>query len=117
MAQPPPRTDEEIARAAVHDIAGNVTGREPWREYDQRYVFQRILRAIREAKAAAALGCFLIPLAAQAQSSFPRCIGPDQQNPGWVHDGPCKVTDIGFIVSRRTVHFFSNASPIRRSAM
>jgi len=42
MAKPPPRTDEEIAKAAMRDIAGNVTGRDQWKDYDERYVTQRI---------------------------------------------------------------------------
>jgi hypothetical protein len=50
MVKPPPRTDEEIAKTAMLDIAGNVTGRDQWKDYDERYVTQRILRAIREAK-------------------------------------------------------------------
>jgi hypothetical protein len=49
MAKPPPRTDEEIAKAAMLDIAGSLGSTLP--EYDQRYIFQRILWAIREAKA------------------------------------------------------------------
>ena len=48
MAKPPPRTDEEIAKAAMLDIAGSLGSTLP--EYDQRYIFQRILWAIREAK-------------------------------------------------------------------
>ena len=93
-----PHTDEQIATDAMRDIYGNVTGaRGTWAEYDMRYVIQRILRAIREAKAAAALLLFLMPFAAHAQ-----CIGADYR----LHPEPCKATDIGFIVSPRTVHFF-----------
>ena len=60
MVKPPPRADEEIAKAAMRDIAGNVTGRDQWKDYDERYVTQRIIRAIREAQGAAALAFFLI---------------------------------------------------------
>jgi hypothetical protein len=56
MAKQPPQSDEEIANAAMQDIYTNVTSaRESWRDYDMRYVLQRILRAIREAKSAAGL--------------------------------------------------------------
>ena len=66
MVKPPPRTDEEIATAAMLDLAGNVAGHDQWKDYDERYVTQRILRAIREAKGAAALAFFLIPFAVHA---------------------------------------------------
>lgn len=49
MAKPPPRTDEEIATAAMRDIANNITGKDGWKDYDKHYVLQRILRAIKEA--------------------------------------------------------------------
>jgi hypothetical protein len=46
-----PKTDEEIAHTAMHDIKANATGAaDQWKPYDERYVLQRILRAIREAK-------------------------------------------------------------------
>jgi hypothetical protein len=88
MAKPPPRTDEEIAKAAMLDIAGNVTGRDQWKDYDERYVTQRSLHAIREAKGVAALAFFLIPFAAHAQNftykgvivhqgTATKCIGPE----------------------------------------
>ncbi len=44
------KSDEAIASEAMRDIGGNVSGKEQWRDYDERYVVQRILRAIREAK-------------------------------------------------------------------
>lgn len=56
MAKQPPQSDEDIANAAMQDIYTNVTSaRESWRDYDMRYVLQRIIRAIREAKSAAGL--------------------------------------------------------------
>jgi len=45
-----PRTDEEIAKALMHDIRLNVGGKKIWADYDEKYVLERILRAIREAK-------------------------------------------------------------------
>ena len=46
-----PRTDEEIAKAAMQDIRANVTGAaDHWKDYDEKYALDRILRAIREAK-------------------------------------------------------------------
>ena len=53
----------------MQDIAGNVTGRDQWKDYDERYVTQRILRAIREAKGAAALAFLIIPFAVHARTS------------------------------------------------
>ena len=57
MARPPFRAagsvkpDEDIAAEAMRDIYGNVTNaRGTWADYDIRYVLQRILRAIKEAK-------------------------------------------------------------------
>ena len=51
MAKQPPKSDEDIANAAMQDIYTNVTSaRESWRDYDMRYVLQRIIRAIHEAK-------------------------------------------------------------------
>jgi hypothetical protein len=51
MVKPPPRSDEEIAAEAMRDIYANVTdARGTWRDYDMKYVTQRILRAIGEAK-------------------------------------------------------------------
>jgi hypothetical protein len=51
MARPPEKSDEDIAAEAMKDIYANVTdARQSWRDYDMRYVVQRILRAIREAK-------------------------------------------------------------------
>jgi hypothetical protein len=56
MAEPTPKTVEEIANDAMQDIYMNVTdARGIWRDYDLRYVLQRILRALREAKSAAGL--------------------------------------------------------------
>ena len=40
--------DEKASAEAAHDIMANVTGGDTWREYDEKYVRQRILRAIRE---------------------------------------------------------------------
>ena len=110
MVKPPPRTDEEIARAAMQDIAGNVTGRDQWKDYDERYVTQRILRAIREAKGAAALAFFLIPFAVHAQNftykgvivhqgTATKCIGPE------VHAPPClpEMSDTSTISSAFTL--------------
>jgi hypothetical protein len=99
MAKPPPRTDGESAKAAMLGIAGNVTGRDQWKDYDERYVTQRILRAIREAKGAAALAFFLIPFAVHAQNftykgvivhqgTATKCIGPE------VHAPPCLPEDV-----------------------
>lgn len=60
MARPPfraapnqaaPKSDEEIAADAMRDIYANVTdARAIWKDYDLRYVTQRILRAIKDAK-------------------------------------------------------------------
>lgn len=50
MANTPPKSDEYIAGEATRDIAGKVSGRDQWRDHDERYVIQRILRAIRDAK-------------------------------------------------------------------
>ena len=70
MAKQPPKSDEDIANAAMQDIYTNVTSaRESWRDYDMRYVLQRILRAIREAKGAVAIVLCLIPLAGHAQKT------------------------------------------------
>ena len=67
MAKQPPKSDDEIATTAMRDIAGNVSGKDQWKDYDERYVLQRILRAIREAKGAAAvLALCILPLAAHA---------------------------------------------------
>jgi hypothetical protein len=40
--------DEKAAAEAAHDIMANVTGGDVWRDYDEKYVRSRILRAIRE---------------------------------------------------------------------
>lgn len=56
MGRPPFRVgpkpnDEEIAKAAMQDIRANVTdAADQWKPYDEKYVLERILRAIREAK-------------------------------------------------------------------
>ena len=51
MAKQPPQSDEDIANAAMQDIYTNVTSaKRMMRDYDMRYVLQRIIRAIREAK-------------------------------------------------------------------
>ena len=45
------RIDERIAADAMREIYANVTGaRGAWHEHDMRYVLQRILQAISEAK-------------------------------------------------------------------
>ena len=56
MAEPTPKTVEEIANDAMQDIYMNVTDAPGiWRDYDLRYVLQCILRYLREAKSAAGL--------------------------------------------------------------
>jgi hypothetical protein len=68
MAEQPPKSDEDIANAAMQDIYTNVTSaRESWRDYDMRYALQRILRAIREAKEVMALALCLIPVSAMQE--------------------------------------------------
>jgi hypothetical protein len=108
-----PHTDEQIATDAMRDIYGNVTdARTSWRDYDLRYVTQRILRAYQggegRMKRIGIAVLLLTGLYAEAQlwackaATGQQCIGQDPR----VHDRPCKETDIGFIVSPRTVHFF-----------
>ena len=115
MVKPPPRADEEIAKAAMLDIAGNVTGRDLWKDYDERYVRQCILRAIREAKGAAAPAFFLIPFAVHAQNftykgvivhqgTANKCIGPE------VHAPPCLPEDVGYIDDQQRIHFTKKLS-------
>jgi hypothetical protein len=66
MAKQPPKSDDEIAKAALDDIQGNIHVLKTLAEYDQRYVLQRILRAIREAKGAVVLTLCILPFAAHA---------------------------------------------------
>ena len=117
MAKQPPKSDEDIANAAMQDIYTNVTSaRESWRDYDMRYVLQRILRAIREAKGAVAIVLCLIPLAGHAQNydyTLPdgsivhrHVLAPTQclrvgieptHGFDWQHDGPCGPADFATI--------------------
>lgn len=78
-------------------------------------------RTMREARGPVAIALCLIPLVVHAQKSdqvlpdgsvihrrmftFPQCLGHDKADPDWVHDGPCKATDIGFIDKQRHIHF------------
>src|SRR6478672_2826147 len=48
-------SESSIAGEAMRDIAGNVSGKAEWRDYDERYAVQHILRAIREAKGTPAI--------------------------------------------------------------
>jgi hypothetical protein len=56
MGRPPFRvgpkpSEEEIAKAAMQDIRANVTGAaDHWKDYDEKYALDRILRAVRETK-------------------------------------------------------------------
>ncbi len=50
MDEKPLTPDEKAAAAATHDIMANVTGGREWREYDEKYVRTRIVRAIKEVK-------------------------------------------------------------------
>jgi hypothetical protein len=50
MAKQPPKSDEEDAKAALEDLKANLGLPKTLAEYDQRYIVQRILRAIWEAK-------------------------------------------------------------------
>jgi len=83
--------EEDIAAEAMRDIYGNVTGaRQSWRDHDMRYVLQRILRAIKEAKRAVAVAVLLISPAAQAQDRV-----VDYLQAGWdikaATEGPPRV--------------------------
>jgi hypothetical protein len=49
MDEKPLTPDEKAAAAATHDIMANVTDGHNWRDYDLKYVRNRILRAIRDA--------------------------------------------------------------------
>jgi hypothetical protein len=50
MPEATPKPDEQIAAEAMRDISRNVSGKDQWRDYDERYVTQRILRAIQQGK-------------------------------------------------------------------
>ncbi len=41
----------------------------------------------------------------QLPAAIAQCIGEDQLKSDWVHDGPCKATDIGFIDTQQRLHF------------
>jgi hypothetical protein len=126
MARPPfrtdpnraePKADEDIATTATHDIKANGTGAaDQWQPYDEKYVRERILRAIRQAKGAAAIALCLIPLSGHAQNydyTLPdgsvvhrhvlaptQClrVGTDPRNGfDWNHDGPCGSADFAAI--------------------
>jgi len=68
MAKQPPKSNEDITNATMQDIKVNATGSsDQFPAYDERYVLQRILRAIREARGAVVLAlCILLPFAAHA---------------------------------------------------
>ena len=102
----------------MQDIRANVTGAaDQWKPYDEKYVLDRILRAIREAKGAAAILLFLIPLAGHAQTYkgeaihkiiIAYCIG------NTLHAPPCATDDVAFVDNQTRVHF---SKPIPEAEM
>jgi hypothetical protein len=50
MAQPKQRTNEEIAKAALDDLKGFVHAINDLPEYNHKYIYERILRAVQEAR-------------------------------------------------------------------
>jgi hypothetical protein len=116
MPKPTLRSDENIAKAALDDIQGNIHALKTLADYDQRYVLQRILRAIREAKGAVSIALCLIPLAGHAQNYnytlpdgsvvYRHVLAPTQclrvgieptHGFDWTHDGPCGPADFASI--------------------
>jgi hypothetical protein len=115
MSDQAPMTPEEKAAAdGARDIAANVTDGRNWKEYDEKYVRTRILRAIREvagkAGAVTVAAAMLCPAQARdyelngatVHRSFiagQQCyrVGIDPNGFDWPHKGPCGADDFAWI--------------------
>jgi hypothetical protein len=72
MGNPPLTPDEKAAADATRDIMFNVTDGRNWHDYDEKYVRDRIMRAIRDAAKATAIA---VCLAHPAYAGTVTCAG------------------------------------------